>query len=268
MLVSNPQLQTVILTAATLLPQKFVTVGMWYPSTAVALAPVAEATSARQAKVTAQDLVPLSLIEFLTFFPLRFASAEGRIRLLHAFAHIEFNAVNIALDAVYRFRGLGTAFIGDWLGIAAEEAEHFRLIETELGRRGSGYGDYDAHGGLWDMVCRTRTDPLHRMALVPRVMKARGLDVSPGMIARFRQFGDADAARILERIYHDEINHVRIGNRWFEQLCKQHELDPAATFRELIGKYLGGNLRGPFNREARIAAGFEAEELERLEQGF
>ena len=197
-----------------------------------------------------------------------FASPEGRVRLLHAFAHIEFNAVNIALDAVYRFRGLGKDFVEDWLAIAAEEATHFQLLESELGRRASGYGDYDAHGGLWDMVCRTRSDPLHRMAMVPRVMEARGLDVSPGMIAKFEQFGDHAAARILEVIYRDEIGHVRIGNRWFEQLCAARGVDPGKIFRELVGVYLGGNLRGPFNREARIAAGFGVEELESLEQGF
>jgi uncharacterized ferritin-like protein (DUF455 family) len=197
-----------------------------------------------------------------------FASPEGRIRLLHAFAHIEFNAVNIALDAVYRFRDLGEEFIDDWLGIAAEEAAHFELLDSELGRRGSGYGEYPAHAGLWDMVCRTRTDPLHRMALVPRVMEARGLDVSPGMIEKFGQFGDTGAARILTLIYRDEIGHVSIGNRWFERLCNDRAVDPVTTFRELIGIYLGGNLRGPFNREARIAAGFGVDELEALEQGL
>lgn len=195
-----------------------------------------------------------------------FSTPEGRLRLLHAFAHIEFNAVNIALDAVYRFRDMGTGYIGDWLGIAAEEATHFRLLDAELRRRGRRYGDYEAHGGLWDMVCKTRDDPLHRMALVPRVMEARGLDVSPGMIARFRQFGDPQAAEILQVIYRDEIGHVAIGNYWYGWLCAARELDPPATFRRLVDDYMGGSLRGPFNVEARLEAGFDAAELEALQR--
>jgi uncharacterized ferritin-like protein (DUF455 family) len=195
-----------------------------------------------------------------------FATPQGRIRLLHAFAHIEFNAVNIALDAVYRFRALGRRYIGDWLRVGDEEAVHFRLLDTELRRRGSYYGDCAGHGGLWDMVCRTRDDPLHRMALVPRVMEARGLDVSPGMIARFRQFGDMRAAQILATIYRDEIGHVGIGNYWYGLLCAARGLDPQATFRRLIEDYMGGSLRGPFNVEARLEAGFEAAELEALQE--
>jgi len=193
-----------------------------------------------------------------------FASATGRIRLLHAFAHIEFNAINIALDAAYRFRDLPGPYIGDWLRVAAEEAEHFTMLAEELRHRGSYYGACDAHGGLWDMVCRTRHDSLHRMALVPRVMEARGLDVTPGMIARFRQFGDATAAGILEIIYRDEIGHVRIGNDWYRRLCDQRGFDPRAKFSELIDAYMGDSLRGPFNHEARIEAGFDAAELEAL----
>jgi len=196
-----------------------------------------------------------------------FASRRGRIRLLHAVAHIEFNAINIALDAAYRFRSLPAAFTGDWLQVAVDESRHFEMLAAELRRRDSRYGACDAHGGLWDMVCRTRHDPLHRMALVPRVMEARGLDVTPGMIARFEQFGDSVAADILQVIYRDEIGHVRIGNRWYRQLCEQQGLEPAATFRELIDRYVGGSLRGPFNREARLAAGFAAGELEALQQG-
>jgi len=196
-----------------------------------------------------------------------FASREGRIRLLHAFAHIEFNAINIALDAAYRFRALADEFTGDWLQVAVEEALHFELLAAELRRRDSRYGACDAHGGLWDMVRRTRHDPLHRMALVPRVMEARGLDVTPGMIERFRQFDDLAAAEILEVIYRDEIGHVLIGNRWYRRLCDERSLDAEATFRELIDSYVGGKLRGPFNREARLAAGFAAGEIEALQQG-
>ncbi len=195
-----------------------------------------------------------------------FASRQGRVRMLHAFAHIEFNAINIALDAVYRFRQMPRAFVADWLRVATEEARHFELLQAELRVRGSGYGDFPAHRGLWDMVCRTRGDLLHRMALVPRVMEARGLDVTPAMIERFRQFGDAAAASILEVIYRDEIGHVRIGDYWFRQQCGQRGLDVEETFRQLVGTYLDGRLRGPFNRPARIEAGFGERELDVLER--
>lgn len=195
-----------------------------------------------------------------------FASEAGRIRLLHAFAHIEFNAINIALDAVYRFRRVPREFVSDWLLVATDEARHFQMLEAELQRRGSFYGAYPAHRGLWDMVCKTRGNLLHRMALVPRVMEARGLDVTPAMITRFRQFGDESAAQILEIIYRDEIGHVRIGNHWFQWLCDRQQLDVQATFRQLVDEYMGGRLRGPFNYPARIEAGFASAELEALEQ--
>lgn len=196
------------------------------------------------------------------------ATPQGRVRLLHAFAHIEFNAINIALDAVYRYRELPRRFIDDWLGVAADEARHFGLLAAELERRGSHYGACDAHAGLWDMVCRTRDSALERMALVPRVLEARGLDVTPGLIAKFRQAGDSAAAVILETIYRDEIGHVRIGNDWYRYLCREAGVDPELTFRRLIGTHLHGRLRGPFNREARLAAGFDAAEIEALEAGL
>ena len=196
------------------------------------------------------------------------SSPEGRIRLLHAFAHIEFNAINIALDAVYRFRDMPEQFISDWLLVATEEARHFQLLEHELGQRGSYYGAHNAHRGLWDMVCKTRHDVLHRMALVPRVMEARGLDVTPAMIAKFKQNNDRAAVEILEVIYGDEIGHVRIGNHWYGYLCEQQGLDAERTFRDLVIQYMDGNLRGPFNWPARIEAGFQEAELRALERGI
>jgi len=196
------------------------------------------------------------------------ASETGRIIMLHAFAHIEFNAINIALDAAYRFRDLPRQYIGDWLQVASEEACHFQLLDRALQARGSYYGAYPAHRGLWDMVCKTRHDALHRMALVPRVMEARGLDVTPAMIDKFQQVGDSAAVAILERIYRDEIGHVRIGNFWYQELCERRGVDPAATFRRLLGEYMDGPLRGPFNWTARIQAGFEEQELSALEQGI
>jgi uncharacterized ferritin-like protein (DUF455 family) len=196
------------------------------------------------------------------------ATELGRIRLLHAVAHIEFNAINIALDAVYRFREMPQQFIDDWLLVATEEARHYQLLERELRRRGSYYGAHRAHRGLWDMVCQTRDNVLHRMALVPRVMEARGLDVTPGMIAKFKQIDDQAAVEILEIIYRDEVGHVRIGNYWYQQLCEQQGVDAVATFRELIKRYMGGKLRGPFNWPARLEAGFQSAELSALERGF
>jgi len=190
----------------------------------------------------------------------------GRISLLHAFAHIEFNAINIALDAAYRFRQMPDNFIGDWLLVASEEAKHFSLLSRYLCDQGSFYGELDAHNGLWDMVCKTRDDVLHRIALVPRVMEARGLDVTPGMIKRFTSIGDQRAVEILQVIYGDEIGHVRIGNHWFRYLCEQRGLNLTNTFRELVDIYLKGNLRGPFNWPARLEAGFEAAELKAMEQ--
>ena len=193
------------------------------------------------------------------------ATEEGRQVLLHSFAHIEFNAINLALDAAYRFRQMPDAFIGDWLQVAHEEARHFRLLDDYLQEMGLHYGDHDAHNGLWDMVCKTRHDVLHRMALVPRVMEARGLDVTPGMIDKFTQVDDVRAVEILQVIYAEEIGHVAIGNRWYHYCCDQRELDSKKTFQQLIGVYFDGKLRGPFNRSGRLQAGFEEDELTALE---
>ena len=196
------------------------------------------------------------------------ATETGRNCLLHSFAHIEFSAINIALDAAYRFREMPMRFVGDWLRVASDEARHFQLLAQELKRRGSFYGQFTAHRGLWDMVCKTRDNVLHRMALVPRVMEARGLDVTPSMIKKFDHAGDQHAVDILEIIYQDEVEHVRIGNYWYQVLCEKQQLDASQTFYELIRCYMGGKLRGPFNWPARIEAGFEADELRALEQGF
>ena len=194
------------------------------------------------------------------------SSAAGRIGFLHAFAHIEFNAINIALDAVYRFREMSDEYVSDWLLVASEEAKHFLLLDDCLTERGSFYGEHDAHRGLWDMVCKTRHDILHRMALVPRVMEARGLDVTPSMINKFNQANDLRAVEILEIIYRDEIGHVRIGNFWYQTLCDERKLDSIQTFSDLVDFYMDGKLRGPFNWPARLEAGFEKSELESLEQ--
>lgn len=188
-------------------------------------------------------------------------SAEGRAAFLHAIVHIEFNAINLALDAVYRFRDMPEAFYKDWAGIAADEARHFQLLEARLAELGFSYGDFDAHNGLWDMACRTAHDCLVRMALVPRVLEARGLDVTPGMIERLRQVGDLASIEILELILREEVGHVAAGSRWFEWCCAREQREPESTFRHLLADYAPDAVRPPFNRSARMAAGFSRSEL-------
>ena len=191
-------------------------------------------------------------------------SDEGRAVLLHALAHIEFNAINLALDAVWRFAGMPAAFYSDWLKVAAEEAHHFSLLSARLAELGHAYGDFPAHDGLWDMCDRTRGDVLARMALVPRTLEARGLDASPPIRARLKQAGDHASAAILDVILRDEIGHVLIGNHWFRYLCSQQALDPHLTYTRLADQYHAPKLRGPFNFEARRDAGFDEAELAAL----
>ncbi|APR35570.1 ferritin-like domain-containing protein [Paraburkholderia sp. SOS3] len=191
-------------------------------------------------------------------------SEEGRAVLLHALAHIEFNAINLALDAVWRFAGMPAAFYVDWLQVASEEAHHFSLLSARLAELGHAYGDYPAHDGLWEMCDRTRGDVLARMALVPRTLEARGLDASPPIRARLQQAGDHASAAILDVILRDEIGHVLIGNRWFRYLCELAQLDAHRTYLRLADEYRAPKLRGPFNFDARRAAGFDEAELAAL----
>ena len=192
-------------------------------------------------------------------------SVQGRIALLHAVAHIEFNAINLALDAVARFTGMPEDFYRDWLSVAFDEARHFRLLEARLHQLGAAYGDLPAHNGLWEMAEKTAHDPLVRMALVPRVLEARGLDVTPGMIEKLRQAGDEDSVACLEIILEEEVRHVAIGSRWFRYLCEARGQESEATFHSLLAEYFADGLRGPFNHPARREAGFSEAELEALE---
>jgi uncharacterized ferritin-like protein (DUF455 family) len=188
----------------------------------------------------------------------------GRAALLHALAHIEFNAINLALDAVWRFAGLPEAYYRDWARVASEEAQHFDLLATHLSSLGHAYGDFDAHDGLWAMCERTRHDVIARMALVPRTLEARGLDVTPAMRARFAKAGDARAVEVLDIILRDEIGHVAIGNRWYRWLCERAGIDPGEHHEMLAAVHHAPSPRPPFNREARAAAGFTEAELQRL----
>ncbi|WP_081771659.1 ferritin-like domain-containing protein [Paraburkholderia nodosa] len=192
------------------------------------------------------------------------STPQGRVVLLHALAHIEFNAINLALDAVWRFPAMPDAFYADWLKVAAEEAYHFSLLRARLADYGHAYGDFPAHNGLWEMCERTSADVLARMALVPRVLEARGLDASPPIRARLKQAGDDESAAILDIILRDEVGHVRIGNHWFRHLCEARDLDPHAAWLALAEQYHAPRMRGPFNFEARRSAGFDEAELDTL----
>ncbi|KFL36788.1 ferritin-like domain-containing protein [Arenimonas donghaensis] len=192
-------------------------------------------------------------------------SIEGRAAFLHAIAHIEFNAINLAWDAVYRFRGMPHAYYQDWVGVADDEARHFAMLSARLGELGFAYGDFDAHNGLWEMAEKTADGGLRRMALVPRVLEARGLDVTPGMIARLRSNGDEASAKILEVILSEEVAHVAAGTRWFHWHCERAGLAPGREFIRLVREAVRGSMRGPFNRPARLAAGFEEDEIRSLE---
>lgn len=188
----------------------------------------------------------------------------GRAALIHALAHIEFNAINLALDAVWRFPGMPREYYGDWLQVAAEEALHFSLLAQHLHSLGYAYGDFPAHNSLWEMAEKTKDDILARMALVPRTLEARGLDATPAVRAKLIQAGDEKAAEILDIILRDEIGHVAIGNRWYGWLCAARGLDSVASYAELAERFKAPPLRGPFNLAARRLAGFTEYELELL----
>jgi uncharacterized ferritin-like protein (DUF455 family) len=193
---------------------------------------------------------------------------EGLAALLHAVTHIEFNAINLALDAIWRFPGMPRAYYLDWLQVAAEEAHHFSLLRAHLQAMGYDYGDFPAHTGLWDMTAKTEGDVLARMALVPRTLEARGLDATPPMQAKLRKVGTPEALRavdILDIILRDEIGHVAIGNHWYRHLCAQRGLDPVATYAVLARQYGAPRLKGPLNLDARRQAGFDEAELALLD---
>ncbi len=203
------------------------------------------------------------------------ATLEGRAALIHSICHIEFNAINLALDAVWRFDAMPAAYYRDWMLVAKEEAYHFSLLRGHL--RGMGaqpngpprwdYGDFAAHDGLWEMCDKTAHDAVARMALVPRTLEARGLDATPLIQAKLRQVGTPDAlaaVAILDIILRDEVGHVAIGNHWYRWLCTRDGLDPVAHYSALTERYKAPKMRGPFNTEARQRAGFTADEIEAL----
>lgn len=223
-----------------------------------------------------QPVLPIAAVRFPVRPPLlsprdmpkrKLNTAAGVAAFFHAIAHVEFVAIYLAWDLLYRFRGLPEQFYRDWLRVADEEAQHFALIRTHLRSMGIDYGDLPAHSGLWEHATDTADNLLARLALVPRCMEARGLDVTPAIIEKFRQLDDEASVAILTRILTDEVGHVELGSRWFKFVCEQQGVESEAEYRQLIGQYYkGGKPKGPFNREMRIIAGFSNAELDWLEQ--
>ena len=207
------------------------------------------------------------------------STLEGRAAMVHSICHIEFNAINLALDAVWRFDGMPDQFYLDWAQVAREEAYHFNLLRKHLRSMDSAtdasskpaprwdYGDFPAHDGLWEMCEKTAPDVVARMALVPRTLEARGLDATPQIQAKLRQVNTPDALRaveILDIILRDEVGHVAIGNHWYRWLCERDGLDPVAHYAVLTERYKAPKMRPPFNLEARRRAGFSREEMATL----
>jgi uncharacterized ferritin-like protein (DUF455 family) len=193
----------------------------------------------------------------------RLGSELGRIALLHSLAHIELNAIDLAFDMIARFAdqhrqllGDPSEFVRDWLLVAEEECNHFNLLSDRLEKLGSFYGALPAHDGLWQAAYDTKADWLGRIAVVPLVLEARGLDVSPPTIDKLTRSGDTASAQILNLIYEEEIGHVAVGVRWFKKVCKAQNLAPEETYHELVRRYFGGKLKPPFNESARKNAGF------------
>ncbi|WP_300553884.1 ferritin-like domain-containing protein [Maricaulis sp.] len=192
----------------------------------------------------------------------RLNSQQGRVALLHAIAHIEFNAIDLAFDLIARFGGdtricesERQAFISDWIGVGDDEARHFVMVENRLNQLEATYGDLPAHSGLWDAAQSTSHDLAARLAVAPLVLEARGLDVTPGMIERLRSAGDQASAAVLTVIYNEEIGHVGAGARWFGTICSAMSADPQTTYQQLVRKHFKGGLKMPFNFKARQDAG-------------
>jgi len=194
-------------------------------------------------------------------------SQAGRFATVHALAHIEANAVNLALDAVHRFGAMPASYYADWVAVAAEELGHFVALGERMAANGGSYGDLGCHDGLWEIAVKTAHDVGARMALVPLVFEARGLDVTPGLIERFDRHGDPLTADVLRVVLADEIGHVEVGSRWFGHICTNRGLDPRLEFDRLVAE-AALLIVPPFNTEARLAAGFVLDDLERWEHDF
>ncbi len=189
---------------------------------------------------------------------------EGRAAMIHSFAHIEFNAINLAWDLVFRFQDMPKEFYHDWSQVAVEETKHFNMLRENLISLGYDYGDFPAHDGLWTIAEKTQHDILLRLAVVPRIMEARGLDVTPNLIARFRSIKDDDTVSILELILKEEIGHVNFGSKWFHYMCQKNNYNPEEKFMEIADEFLPVSKTKNINYKARLLAGFSETELEYL----
>ncbi|WP_350051082.1 ferritin-like domain-containing protein [Marivibrio sp.] len=188
------------------------------------------------------------------------ANRDGRVALLHAIAHIELNAIDLAFDMIARFAdsGMPEAFFDDWVTVGDDEARHYQLLDRRLEDLGARYGDLPAHDGLWEAAMDTADDLLCRLAVVPMVLEARGLDVTPSMIDKLRAAGDEESAQVLDLIHDEEIGHVAAGRRWFEHLCRRRGREPVATWRAIVAERFRGGLKPPFNETSRSRAGMAA----------
>ena len=196
----------------------------------------------------------------------RLGSEAGKRSFIHAIAHIEFNAIKLALDIAYRYKNLPEQFYIDWLYVANDECKHFDLLCEHLKNYDCEYGDLPSHDGLWSMAVKTEHDLLARLSLVPRYLEARGLDVTPGMLEKLYAQKDIASAAVLEVIVEDEVTHVAYGTKWLDYVCEKEGLDREGVFFEHVESYLKGQILGPFNRPLRIRAGFTNDEMDKLEQ--
>lgn len=189
---------------------------------------------------------------------------EGKAAMLHSFAHIEFNAINLAWDLICRFQNMPQAFYSDWARVAAEETRHFILLQGRLQEMGYTYGDFPAHDGLWQIAEDTKHDILLRLGIVPRILEARGLDVTPDLINRFHEIKDKQTISILEIILKEEICHVQIGSKWFKYVCKKNNYDSEIMFKKIYDEFMPANKTKKINRQARLLAGFSQSELDHI----
>lgn len=189
---------------------------------------------------------------------------DGRAAMVHSFAHIEFNAINLAWDLICRFQDMPDEFYYDWVCIATEETKHFKLLRENLNNMGYDYGDFPAHDGLWTIAEKTKHDILLRLAVVPRIMEARGLDVTPNLIKRFRDIKDDKTVSILELILEEEIGHVLVGTKWYRYLCEKLNLDAEEKFRQIVEEFSPAAKTKNINNRARLMAGFNQSELDYL----
>ncbi|MBE0559941.1 MAG: ferritin-like domain-containing protein [Ochrobactrum anthropi] len=228
------------------------TAARWFGRTLSVRSPLDPPLPERPGRPEKPELVPPRMLKKRSL-----NTEHGRIALMHALAHIELNAIDLALDIVARFaaKPIPRSFFDGWMKVADDEARHFTLLRDRLKSLGADYGDMPAHDGLWQSAHQTRNDLEARLAVVPLILEARGLDVTPSLLEKMIETGDHETAAILDVIYNDEKTHVAVGAKWFRFFCARNKIDPAARFRELVRANFRGELKPPFNELARAEAG-------------